>query len=232
MTLIMNPLDYSTAMLSNRIYNEPGSSGWTKCRWPSRLDIARFFPRPLTRFYTPTPDQETRIWRHPWERLTMNRRFPQDRTHKVLVDGEATKTSGHIWSPTENSHGAITLLAVHRDSQERITSKVRLVVDDCLLYRTIRKKENCHVPRLMNFNLDKCEVLRNKKNPVPADYMIHGTALAFVKSAKYLGLNPVPTFHRITTQTSSQRRPILSQPPVTETSRLNLRTVRPNATQH
>ena len=43
---------------------------------------------------------------------------------------------------------------------------------------------------LMEFNTDKCHVLRvtRKQNPIICDYTLHGKVLETVVSAKYLGV--------------------------------------------
>ena len=86
---------------------------------------------------------------------------------------------------------------------EKISSTTRLFADDSLVYRIIRSKEDQTLLQqdldklqewehdwLMQFNADKCEVIRitNKRNPLAHDYDIHGTKLQTVKNAKYLGV--------------------------------------------
>ena len=86
---------------------------------------------------------------------------------------------------------------------EKISSTTRLFADDSLVYRIIRSKEDLTLLQqdldklqewehdwLMQFNADKCEVIRitNKRNPLAHDYDIHGTKLQTVKNAKYLGV--------------------------------------------
>ena len=84
-----------------------------------------------------------------------------------------------------------------------VTSTIRLFADDCLLYRKIDNNTDAELLQhdlvklqtwentwLMDFNPKKCEVLRvtNKRKPIITDYSIHGSNLATVDSAKYLGL--------------------------------------------
>ena len=86
---------------------------------------------------------------------------------------------------------------------ENISSTTRLFADDAHVYRIIRSKNDQTLLQedldklqdwehkwLMQFNADKCEVIRitNKKRPLTQDYHIHNTKLQTVKDAKYLGL--------------------------------------------
>ena len=86
---------------------------------------------------------------------------------------------------------------------ETIFSTARLFADDSLVYRIIRTEEDQALLQkdldklqkwerdwLMQFNPDKCEVIRitNKRNPLTNKYYIHDTELLTVKDAKYLGV--------------------------------------------
>ena len=88
---------------------------------------------------------------------------------------------------------------------ELVTYTARLFADDCLLSERYVKRRtpsyfketliicnNGTTPGFnMQFNPDKCEVLRvtNKRKPIAKNYTIHGKTLELVKNAKYLGLN-------------------------------------------
>jgi len=131
--------------------------------------------------------------------------FLQGRSQKVLVDGETSQTADVTSGvPQGTVMGPLLFLLYINDLPEAVSSKARLFADDCLLYRKIHNQYDCetlqkdldHLQQweadwLMNFNPDKCEVLRitNKKSPIDSTYTVHGRPLAQVRTAKYLGLN-------------------------------------------
>ena len=85
---------------------------------------------------------------------------------------------------------------------ERTTSDARLFADDCLLYRPVTVKADTDTLQRdldaliswedwqMAFHPEKCVFIQvtNKRNPITANYTIHGHRLDVVDSSKYLGV--------------------------------------------
>ena len=90
------------------------------------------------------------------------------------------------------------------DLPNQVSSNVRLFADDCLIYRYINtthdadtlqedidKLQTWEADWLMEFNPDKCEIIRitnGKKKKIVTNYSIHEHQLKGVKGAKYLGV--------------------------------------------
>ena len=130
--------------------------------------------------------------------------FLADRQQEVVLEGihsDATSVTSGV--PQGTVLGPLLFLVYINDMPEKISSTTRLLADDSLVYRIIESKEDQTLLQedldklqewerdwLMQFNTDKCEVIRitNKLNPLIHDCHIHGTKLQTVKNAKYLGL--------------------------------------------
>ena len=108
------------------------------------------------------------------------------------VHSKATEVTSGV--PQRTVLGPLLFPVYINDMPEKISSITRLFADDSLVYRIIRSKEDQAILQerdwLMQFNPDKCEVVRitNKRNPLTHKYYIHGTQLETVKDAKYHGV--------------------------------------------
>ena len=129
--------------------------------------------------------------------------FLRDRQQEVVLEGahsSPTKVTSGV--PQGTVLGPLLFLVYINDMPEGINSTVRLFADDSLVYRIIRSKEDQTILQedlrklqewerkwQMQFNADKCEVLRitKKKNPAICNYSLHDQHLQTVKQAKYLG---------------------------------------------
>ena len=129
--------------------------------------------------------------------------FLKDRQQEVVLEGthsSATQVTSGV--PQGTVLGPLLFLVYINDMPEGIDSTMRLFADDSLLYRIIHTKEDQSILQedlrklelwehkwQMQFNADKCEVLRitNKRNPTICNYRVHDQHLQTVKQAKYLG---------------------------------------------
>ena len=130
--------------------------------------------------------------------------FLTDRQQEMVLEGVHSKATEVISGvPQGTVLRPVLFLVFINDMPEKICSTIRLFADDSLVYRNIRLKEDQAILQedlnklqkwerdwLMQFNPDKCEVVRitNKRNPLMHKYYIHGTQLQTVKDAKYLGV--------------------------------------------
>ena len=134
--------------------------------------------------------------------------FLSGRTQQVVLEGSCSDTTPVTSGVPQGSVlGPLLFLAFINDLPSRVKSRTGMFADDCLLYRTIKGQADAHALQKdldslqdwekewqMEFNADKCEVIRitSKKNPIIYSYRIHQTALRTTNQAKYLGVTITP----------------------------------------
>ena len=126
------------------------------------------------------------------------------RTQQVVLEdvssSSITLTSG---VPQGTVLGPLLFILYLNDLQEGISSQVRLLADDCILYREINTLNDCQdlqkdVNSLCNweskwhmkFNIDKCYIMHvaHKGNPLLMTYNMNGRPIEVTASHTYLGI--------------------------------------------
>ena len=123
------------------------------------------------------------------------------RSQSVVCGGSVSSEEDVIRGvPQGTVVGPLLFLVYINDMPEVVNSTARLFADDCLLYRSISSPEDAIALQAdltnleawekkwqMDFNPDKCEVLRVtlKRKPIVCNYNIHGKVLQTVPAAKY-----------------------------------------------
>ena len=121
-------------------------------------------------------------------------------TNRWMHVGHFTRNS---WGPPRSVLGPCLFLAYINDLPNSVKSKVRLFADDTIMYRTVKTSTYANILQndlyalekweqdwSMEFNSDKCEVLRitRKRNPVIFPYKLHNKELNVTNAATYLGV--------------------------------------------
>ena len=130
--------------------------------------------------------------------------FLTGRKQHVLTEGaissEAEVDSG---VPQGTVMGPLLFLAFINDLPDVVSSPVRLFADDCLIYRSIKSSRDTTTLQQdltaletwerdwqMAFHPEKCTTIHitRRRQPVRADYHLHGHTLESVPGGKYLGV--------------------------------------------
>ena len=130
--------------------------------------------------------------------------YLHDRTQTVVLNGKnSEKTPVVSGVPQGTVLGPLLFLVYINDLPSIVDSQIRLFADDALIYRKINlvndtKQLQSDIEKLlewesnwsMEFNPDKCKVLRitNKRNITISNYIMRNQILEVVESAKYLGV--------------------------------------------
>ncbi len=138
---------------------------------------------------------QTRNWIEKW--LTF-------RVQQVVVDGETSREEiVRSGIPQGTVLGPLMFLIFINDSEYNISSTIRLLADDALIYRYVNNKEDSDILQKdldqlcewenkwqMSFNPSKCSVMRitRKKQLVISNYIMHGQILSCAEHHPYLGV--------------------------------------------
>ena len=130
--------------------------------------------------------------------------FLDSRSQAVVLNGvKSDKIAVSSGVPQGSVLGPILFLAYINDLPDQVKSRVRLFADDTAIYLAINSEgestilqNDLHTLGIwekrwdMSFNPSKCQVLHitRAKCPIQTRYILHGTVLESVPSAKYLGV--------------------------------------------
>ena len=120
---------------------------------------------------------------------------------EVFSPSSITVTSG---VPQWTVLGPLLFIIYLNDLSEGISSQVRILADDCILYGEINTLNDCHdlqkdIDTLCNweskwqvkFNIDKCYIMNvtHKRNPLLLTYKMNDGPLEVTASHTYLGIS-------------------------------------------
>lgn len=138
------------------------------------------------------------------ETLNWVKDFLDSRSQAVVLNGvKSDKIAVSSGVPQGSVLGPILFLTYINDLPDKVKSRVRLFADDTAIYlaissegESITLQNDLHNLEVwekewdMSFNPSKCQVLHitRAKCPIQTKYILHGSALEAVSSAKYLGV--------------------------------------------
>ena len=130
--------------------------------------------------------------------------FLNNRSQRVAVEGQLSSELPVMSGVPQGSVvGPCLFLAYINDLPDSLKSRARLFADDTIIYLTIASENDAQKLQndlkslecwehdwAMEFNPDKCEVLRitRKKKPTIFPYSLHNSVLKTTDNAKYLGV--------------------------------------------
>ena len=138
---------------------------------------------------------------HQWIASWLSERF-----QKVVLDRQTSDPVPVLSDVPQGSVlGPVLFLIFKNDLPDNIRSSVRLLADDCVLYRNIKPPTDCQILQddlnslgqwetdwQMKFNVAKCHSMRvtrhHPSNQIHFNYSLHQQTLEQIESAKYLGI--------------------------------------------